>query len=171
MANISDLVDTGKGFVPVIQEIFKIWTTQGNTSTLSTAPLDRLSQLVTQANQKTDDPDGTLRADAIVAMGDALTEVVTQAAQTPNAALSPATVREINNEYDALQTALGLLTERQAFAPIAQLLPSAEIAHVKQEIADAKDAIHSRQTAQKVLETTIDVLIVAAEIAIKAAAL
>ena len=136
----------------------------------STAPLDKLSQLVDQANQQTNDADGTERVKAIEAMSDALTEVITQAAQS-SVALDPATVREINNECDALQTALGLLAEREAFAPIAQLLPSAQIAHIKNKIGDGKNAIQSRQTAQKVLETTVDVLILAAEIAIKVAAL
>jgi hypothetical protein len=170
MANISDLIDTGKGFIPVIQDIFKIWTAKGDTGGISIAPLDKLSQLLNQASQQTNDPDGTERVKAIEAMSDALTEVITQAAQS-SVALDPVSVREINNECDALQTALGLLAEREAFAPIAQLLPSAEISHIKQEIGDAKNAIQSRQTAQKVLETTVDVLVVAAEIAIKLAAM
>ncbi len=170
MANISDLVDAGKGFVPVIQDIFKIWTTSGDTSQVSTAPLDKLSQLINETGEQTDDPNGIQRVKAIEAMSDALTEVITQAAQS-SVALAPVTVREINNECDALQTALGLLAERETFQPIAQLLPSAEIDHVRQEIADAKNAIQNRQTAKDVLDTTVDVLIVAAEIAIKVAAL
>jgi hypothetical protein len=170
VANVSDLIDTGKGFIPVIQHIFKIWTSNGDTGNVTTVPFDKLSQLINQANQQTNDLDGTERVKAIMAMSDALTEVITQAAQS-SVALDPATVREINNECDALQTALGLLSEREAFAPIAQLLPSATIAHIKREIDDAKKAIQGRQTAQKVLETTVDVLILAAEIAIKVAAL
>jgi hypothetical protein len=169
MANISDLIDAGKDFVPIIQDIFTIWTTKGDTGGISIAPLDKLLQLLNQANQQTNDPNGTERVKAIEAMSDALTEVITQAAQS-SVALDPVTVREINNECDALQTALGLLAEREAFAPIAQLLPLAQLTHIKQEIGDAKNAIQSRQTAQKVLETTVDVLILAAEIAVKVAA-
>jgi hypothetical protein len=171
MANISNLVDAAKGFVPVIQDIFKIWSSGGDTSTIATGPLDKLSQLLAQANQQTDDPNGALRGQAIVALSGALTEVLNQAAQTSNVAINGAMVREINNECDALQTALGLLTERETFKPIAQLLPSQELDHIKQEISDANDAIKNRQTAQKVLETTVDVMIVAAEIAVKVAAM
>src|SRR5262249_18019488 len=116
------------------------------------------------------DSDGTARVKAIEAMSDALTEVITQAAQS-SVALDRVVAREINNECDALQTALGLLAEREEFWPIAQLLSTAQIAHIKQAIGNAKDAIRSRQTAQKVLQTTVDVLILAAEIAVKVAAL
>jgi len=171
MANLSDLVDAGESFIPVIQDIFTIWTKGGDTGTISTAPLDNLSQLVSQANVPTDDAKGLVRAQAITALSDALTEIISQAAQSTGVSLPSETVTEINNECDALQTAFGLLAERQVFNQIVQLLPAAQVNHIKQEIADAKSAIQSRQKAAVVLSTSVDVLILAAEVAIKVAAM
>ncbi|OOP55299.1 MAG: hypothetical protein AYP45_15645 [Candidatus Brocadia carolinensis] len=170
MSNLKDLKDVGKELVPILKDLFDLIknSTNKNDKSSENAMIQRLNKLILEGNTTTP---GSLaeRAEAIVAVRAALTEIIVQSTASNNP-LPETTTRIIMAERNALRSAYGLLLERAVFEDIPQLLTSSEIEEISKTIRKAESEIAQRQRAKDILDTVINVAIAAANIAVKVAA-
>jgi hypothetical protein len=170
MADIQDLADFGKELTPVITALIDTWAqadTPGDTSA-EDALIAKLEALVSGWPQV---PNATLeaRAGAIAALRTGLTDLLIKAA-TSKVALDETQVLTIQAQRDSLRSAFGRLLELSALTPIAGLLTSKDTQSMASDLKQARLGIQNKNTAKAVLDTVVDVAIIAGEIAIKLAA-
>ncbi len=169
MANLNDLKSVGESLLPIIRNLVKLAANnqqKANTDD-EDAAIAQLRKLVIEASQTTP-ASIEQRAAAIVAMRTALTEILIQAA-TSQITLSEAQVLTIQTQRNALRNAFGLLAEQSAFDPIGTLLSQADITRISADLDQAKQGIQARKAAKAILDTVVEVAIVASQIAVKAA--
>lgn len=169
MADLDDLKAVGEKLVPILKDLFSRLK-QGKDKTSRTAEdavIERLKKVVTAANKKTPADIGE-RAAAIVATRGALIETMIQAASNPES-ISETKARIINKQLNTLKHKYGLLLEMSVFANIAKLLTATEITRYSKNLKKAKDDVASREKAKQLINTMVDVAIVAAKIAAKVA--
>jgi flagellar hook-basal body complex protein FliE len=167
MADLKDLKKIGEDLVPILKELFELVKTGADKTEKGSENrvIQQLKKLIDESKQPTQ---ASLedRAAAIVAARTALTEVLIQSASS-NQALPEPTVRIIQTQRNALRNAYGLLLERSAFEDIPQLLSNEELGQISSNLENAASEIAQRQAAQKILETTVNVAILVAKIAVK----
>ncbi len=161
MANLSDLKAFGESVVPIVQQLAADWAANkaNPDKAAASAAVAQLKTLVSQSSQPTPASIGQ-RAAALAAMDTALTEILVEAASN-QISLPETKVRLLQAQENALTNAFGLLQERAAFDPIATLLQPAEINQISQNLDQAAQGIQQKQTAKDVLDTVIDVAIIA----------
>ena len=171
MADLTDLKSFADGVTPLIQDLVNQWVSnrQPPDATAATNAVATLQRLMAQANQATPRTPGQC-ANALGAMDTALTEVLIQAASNTGVAVPATKVMIIKEQILAIESALGQLAVVAALAPLATLLPTADIADISANLQAAREGIQQRQTAQAILNTVIDVVIIASKIAVKVAA-
>jgi hypothetical protein len=169
MADLKDLKKTGEDLVPIFKELFELIKTDAGKADKhpENAVVQRLKKLISEAKQPTK-ADLAERAEAIGKVRTALTEVLIQSASSKQA-LPKTTTRIIQTQRNALRNAFGLLLERAAFEDIPQLLPDSKLDQISIHLEKAASEIAQRQKAKEILDTTVNVAITAAKIAVKLA--
>jgi hypothetical protein len=169
MADLKDLKQVGEDLVPIFRELFKLIKTDADKADkrLENAVIERLKKFVSEAKQPTQASQGE-RAEAIGAASNALKEVLIQSASS-NLALPETTIRTIETQRNVLRNAFGLLLEQAAFEDIPQLLPNSQLNQISKQLDKAASEIAQREKAKKILDTTVNVAITAAKIAVKLA--
>ena len=171
MADLNDLKSFADDVTPVIQDVVHQWitNTQPADGTAATAAIATLQKLMAEATQATPRTPGQC-SNVLGATDTALTEILIQAASNPGVAIPATKVVIIREQLLAITSALGQLAVVTALAPLATLLPSADIASISANLQAARDAIQQKKTAQAILNTMVDVVILASKVAVKAAA-
>jgi len=169
MADLKDLKKIGEELVHIFKELFELIKNDADKTDkrLENTVIQRLKKLISESEQPTQASLAD-RAEAIGAARAALTEVLIQSASSTQA-LPETTVRIIRSQRNALLNAFGLLLERATFEDIPQLLPNEQIEQISIQLEKAASEIAQRQKAKKILETTVNVAILAAKIAVKLA--
>jgi hypothetical protein len=170
MADLNDLKSFAEDVEPIIQNLVKEWTAsqQPVDTTSEAAAIAKLQKLMAEAGQPTGRTPEQC-ADALAAVNSALTEILIQAASNP-IALPSTQVAIIKEQILATSDALGQLAEVSALEPLATLLPDDDIQNISKDLKAARDGIQQRKTAQAIIDTVIDVVIIASKIAVKVAA-
>ncbi len=171
MADLNDLKSFADDVTPIIQELVKEWVAATQPADLSdeTAVIAKLQKLMTEANMLTArTPDEC--AEVLEATDAALSEILIQAASNPTIAIPASQVMIIKEQILAVNDALGELAEVTALQPLATLLPQQDISDITADLNAAQTGIQQKKTAQAILDTVIDVVIIASKIAVKVSA-
>jgi hypothetical protein len=170
MADLNDLKSFADDVTPVIRDLVnQCVSNQAPDATGATNAVATLQELMTQADQVTPRTPGQC-ANALGAVYTALTEVLIQAASNPGVAIPATKAMVIREQLLAIKSALGQLAVVVALEPFATLLPAVDIATISANLQAAREGIQQRQTAQAILNTVVDVVIIASKIAVKVAA-
>jgi hypothetical protein len=171
MANLNDLKSFADDVTPIIQDLIKEWVAnqQPPGTAAETAAIAKLQKLLAEATQPTVRTRDEC-ADALDALDTALTEIIIQAATNTGVSLPGSKVMIIKEQILAINDALGQLAEVAALAPLATLLPQQDLAQISTDLTAAHAGIQQKQTAQAILDTVVDIVIIASKIAVKVAA-
>lgn len=170
MADIQDLADFGKGLTPVVTDLIDTLEQAGTPGDTSgeDALIAKLEVLVSGWAEV---PDATIeeRAGAIAALRTGLTDLLIKAA-TSKVALEENQVLTIQAQRDSLRGAFGRLLELSALTPIAGVLTRKDMQSMASDLQQARQGIQNKNNTKAVLDTVVDVAIIAGGIAIKLAA-
>jgi hypothetical protein len=170
MPDVSELKKVGEILKPLIADLAALAEMEARASdqavTDATAAADALANLV--ANP-TDGPVALVkqqgaRADAIQAVRSALIELRIQAV-TRNVSLTPSQELLRGAIVDSLKDKIGRVLVEKALTPLTTILSGEDIELLKVQLEGAGREIAQRQRAKLVLDTTVDVALVAGKIA------
>jgi hypothetical protein len=170
MADLNDLKSFANDVKPMIQDLVKELADSHKPPdvTAETEAIDTLKQLLAQATQSTPRTPGQC-ADALSQMHAALTEILIQANTNPLFALPDTQKIIIKEQRLAIEDALGQVVEIASLQPLATLLPPRDLAQISADLQAARAGIQQKKSAQAVLDTVVDVVIIASKIAVKVA--
>ena len=166
MADLKDLKKIGEDLIPIFKELFDLVKTDADRTRkdAENAVIRRLKKLIDECNQPTK-AGLEERVGSIVAVRGALTEILIQSASS-NQALPETTVRIIQTQRNSLRDGFGRLLEQIVFKDIPQLLPDKQLERIAIQLERATSEIAERQKAKKILETTVNIAIIAGKIAL-----
>jgi hypothetical protein len=170
MADLNDLKNFANQVTPTIEDLVSQWVhdTEPADARDANDAIATLQNLLAQASQKTPRTPSQC-ADALGAVDEALTEILVQAASNSEVAIPATKVETIKEQLLSIKSTLGELATVDSLTPLAKLLPPQDIATISANLQSARDGIQQRQTAQAILDTVIDVVIIASQIAVKVA--
>ena len=171
MADLADLKQFGQDLAPLVQNLIATWANEEKAAASdkadAAAAISQLQEVVNASGQPTVASAGE-RLEAMIAIRDAIRALIKQAA-TNSVTLTPDQFDNLQGEKNNLLDAIGRLGVISAFEPIPQLLTPAEADQFKTDIQGALDGLRAKRTAKAILDTAIDVLLIAAKIATKLA--
>lgn len=173
MSELKKLEKVGKEFLPIIKELFEL-AKKGDNEERSDEAKKAEQKLVKELKEIAGRADGSLPMDvsarmlAMIAARSALAEIEIQA-MTTSVALDESLVRLLKAEQNTLTSELGRVGEVTVWSHLANLLTPQDIARITRTLEKADEDIKTRKTAKKILDTVVDVVIIAAKLAATAA--
>ncbi|GEM_PF-2467983 len=171
MADLSDIKAAGDEIVPIIKDLVaRIREAEPKTDTSGELAVIRKLQRVADQSAESTPASLEQRANAIVAGHTALTDLLI-AALTDRSIVDEARLVAIRVQRDALGESLGMLLQRAAFEPIAQLLDAPTLQEINSTLQKADEEIRRREEARALLDNVINVTTAMAKIATRVATL
>lgn len=165
MSSVQDIKLVSEELLPILDRIWKLpdLREEVDADAAATSAVDRLKKVTREADKPTA---GELlgRAEAVIAAKEALTEIIVQSVDRPEA-VSKTKLRILEAQHTALGASFGRLLELSAFANIPRLLDAEEIKEIEKHLDTAAGEINQRRVAKEHLDLLVDIALTGARIA------
>lgn len=169
MANLNLLKDVGTILKPIVTDLATLAAADEARVKADkqeeAGAVKKLRQFVAASNQPTSGSIVQAMA-ALSAVDDALTELSIQA-MSNQVALTPTQAILLSTLISNIEAQIGVLGLKSVFKTVNQLLSNHDLDLIDKQLQGAEIEIAARAEAKQVLDTVVDVLIVAGKLAIK----